>query len=210
VEKSIIPEPMKKTVAKKAANAASVMVRPSDIAKGMGKKMCKKMPAKMKEKGLTVVMEEVYREGPYIVLELQVQHVDTVAIENSQREENADLTQDDDANSSSVAGALLEWSLKLIGRGNQQKLEGDFLPKKVQDKLQTEMMNMMAEKFEEKRLEADVEIIKEEKQARFFYSKLREVRAVMEEQKGTNPLKELRKKMKKDENDDDDDSDDSF
>lgn len=127
-----------------------------------------------------------------------------------QREENADLTQDDDANSSSVAGALLEWSLKLIGRGNQQKLEGDFLPKKVQDKLQTEMMNMMAEKFEEKRLEADVEIIKEEKQARFFYSKLREVRAVMEEQKGTNPLKELRKKMKKDENDDDDDSDDSF
>ena len=159
---------------------------------------------------MTVEMEEVFREGPYVVLQLQVQHVDTIIVEKVQREENLDLAQDDDAQSSSVAGALLEWSMWLIGQNNQQQLEENFLPQKVQDQLQKKMMAMMTEKFEQKQLKADVEIVKEEKQARFFYSRLQSVRLAMESTHGTNPIKELRKKMKKDDDDDSSDDDSDF
>lgn len=93
----------------------------------MGQKMCEKIPKKMKEKGLTVEMEEVFCEGPYVVIQLQVQHVDTIAVEKAQREENVNVRQDQ---SSSVAGSLLEWSMWLMGQSNQQKLEGGFLAKK--------------------------------------------------------------------------------
>lgn len=38
------------------------------------------------------------------------------------------------------------------------------------------MMAMMTEKFKEKQLKVDVEIIEEESQARYFYSKLKTIR----------------------------------
>jgi hypothetical protein len=210
VNDSKLPKPVKGIVAGRAAKVASKLMKPPKIAEKMGKKICKKIPKKMKEKGLTVEMEEVFREGPYVVLQLQVQHVDTIAVEKAQREENVDLGQDDDAQSSSVAGALLDWSMWLIGQNNQKKLEGGFLPQKVQAKLQTKMMAMMADKFEEKQLKADVEIMKEEKQARFFYSRLKAVRLAAEEAQGTNPIKKLKKKMKKGDDDDSSDDDSDF
>lgn len=64
---------------------------------------------KMAEMGLTIAMEEVFREGSFVVVQLQVQHVDATAIERGQREETADLTQSDGNTDShtTFAGALL-------------------------------------------------------------------------------------------------------
>jgi hypothetical protein len=208
VKDSSLPKPIKGLAAKGAAKAASKMVTPSVIAEKMAKKLCKTLPKKMSEKGLTVEVKPVFCEGPYVVLQLQVQHVDTLAVEKSQSEKNADLTKDDDASKSSFAGLMLEWSLKLIGQKNQKKLEEDFLPQQVQEKLKNEMAIIMAEKFEEKQLTAEVEILKEDKQARYFYLKLQEVKAAKEEKEGKNPIKTLMMKMSSGDNDESD-SDDS-
>jgi len=195
VEESKIPKQMKEAVAKRAGYMASSRVKPAMIAKKMSAKLCQKMPENMKQAGLTVALEEVFREENYFVLELQVQHVDTVAVERKQRESNTDMTQDDNDTSSSLAGALLDWSLRLIGQDNQRRLEGDFLPGKVQQKLDTQMLEIMEEKFEDMQLKADVQILKEKRQARYFYSKLKAIRAEVEVAKGKNAIHDLRKKM---------------
>lgn len=127
VSDSKLPQPVTESVSGRVGTAGSKVVAPSKIAGRMGQKMCEKIPKKMKEKGLTVEMEEVFCEGPYVVIQLQVQHVDTIAVEKAQREENVNVRQDQ---SSSVAGSLLEWSMWLMGQSNQQKLEGGFLAKK--------------------------------------------------------------------------------
>ena len=211
VEKSKLPPPIKPLVAKHAGQAASKLMTPSKIAKTMGAKMCKVLPKKMKEKGLTVELEEAFREGPYIVLQLQVLHVDAAAVEKSMREENADLTEDDEAAATNtIAGTLIEWSYKLIGAENQKKLEEGFLSAKVQAKLETAMAVMMAEKFEQKQLKAQIQILKEEKQARYFYGKIKEVRMIFAELEGNNPISDLRKNMNNNSLEEDDDDDDDF
>lgn len=65
----------------------------------------------------------------------------------------------------------------------------------MQAKLETGIAEMMNEKLQEKQIVADCNIVKEEKQARYFYAKLKEVRADLEAQKSknNNPIKEFRK-----------------
>jgi hypothetical protein len=184
------------------AEVASKRIKPSKVAIQLGGKLVKKMPKKMKEKGLTVEMEQVFCEGPYVVLQLQVQHVDMVAAEKAMREDKTktatplddDIEQEDQA-SNTVAGTLIQWSLYLMGSTNQKKLEEGFLATQVQAKLETAMAEMMNEKLQEKQIIADCDIVKEEKQARYFYAKLQEVRAEVEAQKSknSNPIKEFRK-----------------
>jgi len=210
MENSKLPPPIKAVAAKRVADAASKAITADKVVKKLGVKLCRKLPSKMKEKGLTVTLVEAFRELNYLVLELQVQHVDAMTIQKDRQEANADLTADDDEATNSMAGTLLEWSLWLVGQKNQQKLEGEFLPKKVQEKLEKEMFKLMAEKFEAKGLKADVQVLKEELQARFFYQKLSEVHEANELKKGSNPIKEFRKKLSTKEDADDSDSDDSF
>lgn len=196
VEESKLPKPVRGAVAKRAGAVACNVVKRSGVAKEMASKLCKRMPAKMKDAGVTVVLEEVFREEHYFVLELQVQHVDTVAVERSQREARADLTADDKDVSTSFAGTMLNWTLRLMGKNNQRLLEDEYLPAKVQQKLETEMMDILEEKFANMQMKADVEILKEKKQARYFYSKLKTVRQEVEaSSRVKNPIKELRKKI---------------
>jgi hypothetical protein len=63
VEKSNLPTPLKKLAAIHAPQAASDFASPEIMAKMMGKKLCDKLPKKMWEKGLTVEMEEIFRQG---------------------------------------------------------------------------------------------------------------------------------------------------
>ena len=82
-----------------------------------------------------------------------------------------------------------------MGQDNQRKLEEDFLPAKVQAKLGDKMMATMEEKFEDMHLKAECQIIKEENQARYFYSKIRDIRAAAAEERNSGPLKEFRRKL---------------
>jgi hypothetical protein len=198
------PGPMKDKASQRLAEVASKRITPSKVASQLGGKLMKKMPKKMKQKGLTVEIKQVFCEGPYVVLELQVQHVDMVAAEkamrevNTEQDEDEDDEDDDEAASNTVAGTLIEWSLYLMGTRNQKKLEEGFLATQVQAKLQTAMAEMMNEKLQEKQIIADCDIVKEEKQARYFYAKLQEVRADLEnneQQQRNNPIKEFRKKL---------------
>mmetsp|Transcript_29074 Transcript_29074/g.54635 ORF Transcript_29074/g.54635 Transcript_29074/m.54635 type:complete len:222 (-) Transcript_29074:176-841(-) len=177
IQRSKLPKSLKKGVGKRAGVVASKRVKPSRIAEKMGTKLCEKMPREMAERGLMVEMEEVFREANYLVIQLQVQHVDAKALERAQRVEYADLTMDDDAvNESTFTSELLAWCLKMIGGDNQKRLEETFLPEKVQAKMETKILETMTDKFEKKGIEADVAILREENQARYFYQKLKDVR----------------------------------
>ena len=178
VELSKLPKIFKGIAIKRAGEIVSKRITPSKVAEKMGTKLCEKVPEKMKEKGLTVELEEVFREGPFIVLQLQVQHVDVVMLEKVRAEENASVLdeEDEDAATKTVAGTLIEWSLKLIGANNQKMIEESFLPAKVQAKLEKALGTMMGEKLEEKQIKADINVVKEEMQARFFFAQLKEVR----------------------------------
>ena len=191
--------------------------------------MTKKIPQKMKAKGVTVDMKEVFREGPYVVLQLQVIHVDMVAVERSMQESeetsaapssavDGDSSDDDASTASSasantVAGALLQWTYTLIGAKNQARLESQFLPPKVQAKLETGMAEMLSSTFAEKKLHAEIRVMKEANQARFFYNKLKQVREEEEARKGTSLIQGVKKRIKGKPNDavsTDDDDDDDF
>lgn len=200
VEDSKLPKQIKGAVANTAGKLASKKVKPSMMAGKMAKKLENKLPPEMKKKGLTVSLESVFEEANYFVLELNVLHVDSVAIEKNMREASADVTKDDDQ--TSLVGTMLQWSLSLMGQDNQRKLEEDFLPAKVQAKLGEQMMAVMEEKFEDMKLKAEVQILKEEKQARYFYSKIRGIRAAAAEERNAGPLKEFRRKFSGDDEDD--------
>ena len=207
MEKSNLPKHIRGIAVKHAGEIASKRVTPSKVAEKMGAKLCKILPKKMKEKGLTVRLEEVFREGPFVVLQLQVQHVDLVTMEKVRNEEiSRSSEEDEEAASNNFAGTLIDWSLKLIGTTNQKKLEESFLPAKVQAKLETSLTTMMGEKFKEKQIQADIKIVKEKRQARYFYEQLREVRLAMEQVKRTNPFKQFRKKLSYGKETQDDDS----
>lgn len=196
VEASKIPRQMKDAVAMRAANMVSNRVKRSNIAKRMAGRLCKTLPAKLKEKGLTIILEEIFREEHYFVLELQVQHVDTIMVEKAKREKGLDVSTKEDLDSSSpMAGTLLDWTLKLMGEGNQRILEEEYLPAKVQEKLEKQMMRMMREKFENMNLKAEVKILKEQRQGRYFFTKLKAVRQEVRDGGFKNPINELRKKL---------------
>jgi hypothetical protein len=150
------PNPGKAPVAKTAGKVATTTrVKNAKLARRLGEKLCDKMPRKLAEMGLTVEFEVVFQEGPYVVIQLQVQHVNARAIERSQRQENADPTADEGTPSdTAVAATLLEWCLKIIGPENQRTLEESYLPVKVQTKLESKIMEVMAEKVGRKGLKA--------------------------------------------------------
>jgi hypothetical protein len=106
VNDSKLPKPVKGIVAGRAAMVASKIMKPSEIAKKRGQKICKKIPKKMKEKGFTVEMKEVFREGVKVSMSFnscrKKRGYHSSIVEKAQREENIDLAQDDDTQSTVV------------------------------------------------------------------------------------------------------------
>jgi hypothetical protein len=178
VENANLPFSLEDSIAQGASHVMSKRIKLSKLAQKIGTKLCESMPRKMAEMGLTVEMEEVFREGNFVVMQLQVQHVDTRAVEKALGRENIDLTKID--LDTTLAGTLLEWCTELIGNDKMKQVENDFLPEMVQSKLTTKILEVMTEKFERKGLIIDVEILKEEQQARFFYRQLKELRGLTE------------------------------
>jgi hypothetical protein len=68
---------------------------------------------------------------------------------------------------------MLEWCLKLIGTNDQRKLEEEYLPEKVQMKLETKLLELLTDKCKQNKL--DIMILREDKQARFFYQTLKQL-----------------------------------
>ena len=68
--------PLKQRLAKHVSRIAADKVSAKVVVDRLVPKLVADIPVKMKKKGLTVHVEEVFRDGPYFVLMLQVQHVD--------------------------------------------------------------------------------------------------------------------------------------
>lgn len=109
---SKLPRPIKN----QAALRASELTTPGMIAQYLSNRMIAKLPRKMKKKGLTVKVEQLFREGPYVVLELDVLHVDPVLLT---------------AGKGSVEGGdgfsgFVQWFIGRMGEGFQRTIEEDY------------------------------------------------------------------------------------
>jgi hypothetical protein len=179
VDNSHLPFPFK-SLAKRAAPAMiSNMMTTARLGKKVSTKLVRKLPAKMKEKGITAVAEEVYREGPYAVFQLQIQHVDALRLAGSR--EALDEIQVKEGveykGTTPVAFiiALIQWFFGLIGIVRQRDIEDDYLPALVQSYLDLAMSEILIERMEKRRLKTETMVLPEAKQARYFYAKLAEL-----------------------------------
>ena len=80
------------------------------LAQQVSSKLLRKVSMKMKEKGVTVGMEEIFREGPYIVFQLRVSHVDTVVLTHTLK----------------VISGLVQWLVTSLGKDFQRTTEKEY------------------------------------------------------------------------------------
>jgi hypothetical protein len=171
IDKTNMPQPIKDAAKKIGAKAASKLATPTAIATKMSQELPRRMPMEMAEKGLTVVAETVFQEGPYLVVQMQVQRIDSVLMAEVKALENQEMDW-------TWLIRLLIWVLRLLGAANQRSLEEDYLPQVVQSKMEPLMNQMLKVKIEvEMLMEADTMVLGEDKQARYFFQKLKEIRA---------------------------------
>ncbi len=206
VKKKNLPDEFKRKVAESAANLAVSLIAQEDFARMMSNKLCRVLPILMERRGLTTAVEEVFREGSFFVLEFKIKHVDILKADEAIREDEADLTMDDDT--ISFTSILLNWSLKIMGPENRRKLEEYLFPRAIHETVQNEMRSIMGVHFLERRLDADLKILGEAEQTRYFFSQLRTVRDSMKNKRGTNPLEAWKQNIQDDL--DSTDSDDSL
>lgn len=111
------------------------------------------------------------------MIQLQVQKINSVMMAEVKALENKEQNL-------SWLVNFLTWLLQLIGAKNQKSLEEEFLPKVVQKQMEPMMNEMLKVKLEEEmKMDAESMVLGEDKQARYFYNKLKEIRAASK--KGT-------------------------
>ena len=213
------PSKLKERVAERVATAAANKVPPSAVAKGMSTKLPKILMYKLNEKlGLQLAAQTVFVEDVYVVMQFQVQYVDSSKL-LAKLKETPPENDDDESVASAVVDAWIEeqketlsnldeipdqlplaeivtageegtgegWKTtlvnflemiitKIIPDRAKQNLEEERLPAIVQQKITEEMQNMMEQKLAKKSLVADIAVLPETQQARYFFSNLNEVR----------------------------------
>jgi hypothetical protein len=143
VDNTKLPPSLKESFGNGAAHVASRRSTPNRIAERLGVQLCEKTTRKLAEMGVTIEMEECFREGPYVVLQLQVLRVDARTIQRAQ----VRGTLEKDKGEITTSCIMFEWCLTIIGSDNQKKLEEDYLPDKVQAKLQANILSILKEKL---------------------------------------------------------------
>lgn len=89
-----------------AAQRAGTMTSPKYVAQALAQTLCKKFPEKMEKRGVTVEMEEVFREHTYVVLQLTIKHVNPLTLMTSAWTETG-----------------LSWLLDSLGETNRKMIE---------------------------------------------------------------------------------------
>ena len=206
--KKSIPKSLRAAVANRAARAASGIASSPMIASMLGDKIPQKMIDKMEEKGITVAVDEVFREGTcrttvhYVKLLCLPSSTRRVIVTNNLllslvvivegpyvvfqiqvKKVDAVLLAKSKKKEDSEAGyfemgSFVGFGLGLIGTNNQQWVEQGYLPKLVQKKLESAMGEILAEKLERKKMLAETYVLGEAKQARYFFAKYREIQSM--------------------------------
>jgi hypothetical protein len=82
IDKSSLPHPMKVVMHQTAPRIASDLVTTKQMTGQLSKKLVDKIPRKLANKGITAVVSPVFRQGPFVVLKLNVVHVDVLRLIN--------------------------------------------------------------------------------------------------------------------------------
>lgn len=171
---------------KVASKAATILATPERVASMMSEKMPLKIVDKMASKGITAMAETVFCDGPYVVLQLQLQSVSPQAMIEAQSkyvyDENGNLedTAKLEPGWTATLQRWLKWVLSMIGLENQKSVEEEYLPKLIQAKMESIMGDIVATKLETKGMKAVSQVLPETEQARFFYKTLLELQQVKE------------------------------
>lgn len=104
---------------------------------------------------------------------MQVLRVNAVVLANSKKGRN-----ETEKKSFFEMGSWVGYGLGLMGTNNQQWVEGQYLPKIVQKKLEAAMGEVLSEKLEKRKMVADTLVLNEERQARYFFARFREVQSL--------------------------------
>jgi hypothetical protein len=184
-----LPTPLHQVASKVGQRVAKRVVEshPELVAKIMSEKLPKQLTKKLKKRGIVGVVETVFVEAPYIVFQLQVQHVEThLLVAAKSKDFHDDETGELESRatlSPSVASYItkfLDCFWRMLGSRRiqvQAAIEDYHLPRVVQGKLQALIPELMADKLHRKGLEIDMQVLPEDKQSRFFYTQLLAMRA---------------------------------
>lgn len=173
-----IPKPLHDV----AAGLAAAWATPDRVAEALTTELPKHLVAKMTSKGLTAVAETAFWEGPYVVVEVQIHSVSPAAMVEAQSKDFYDEFGDlEEEAHMSQALALrikhcIQTFLSWFKIGTQKSLEDDYLPKLIESKMESIMDEAVAGKLKRRGLHAVSKVLIQEKQARYFYDTLRQVR----------------------------------
>jgi hypothetical protein len=193
IEKSSLPKPLKSIASRTAPKiAGDYLVTPKLMATTLVEKLMVKIPRKLSDKGITAEIEPVFQEGPYVVMQLHVHHVDLVKFVVKQNNPTAasltttprlawfDLARTVDENPAQVWSKLmiLFWIclFSLVGTATLSYLESYVVPRIVQSKMEATLQELLDQKLEKKQLEAHGVVLKECNQARYFYSQVAKIK----------------------------------
>lgn len=212
------PAAFKNRVAKTVAKTASTRVPASVIAEKLSEKLPKMLMYKMHHTtGMRIAAQAIFIEDTFVVMQLQIQYVDSVRLLNSATEQDDNEEDDDDSVATAVldewieeqgklameqedssfvteaAGSAgckgpaknwkeyvvnwLEWAIERIMPGSaRRQLEHNHLPGLVQSKITSGIQEMMEKKLAQKSLKAEIAVLSQEEEARFFFSNLQMIR----------------------------------
>lgn len=199
ISQSSLPKPLKELAKRTAPKIASEWTSPKVVAQKLSKKLCEKLPQKMNERGMNVKVEEVFREGPYVVLQLQVQHVNLLelikSIQNNEDEDDGNLIDDDDDDAGTtgksttkrsdttcsdliktIISVVCSWFFWLIGIEGQFALESYYFPRMIQSKMDRLVAAVLEEKLSDQKMDAVAQVLPESKQARYFYEIISQIK----------------------------------
>lgn len=166
-----------------AAGLAAAWATPECVAEALTAEVPKHLVAKMASKGVTAVAETTFWEGPYLVVQCQILSVSPAAMVEAQSvnfydefgdlEEEAHMSQALALRLKSCIQRILSW----FGMKTQTSLEGDYLPRLIQSKMEAVMDEALETKLKRRGLHAISKVLIQERQARYFFDILRRVRA---------------------------------
>jgi hypothetical protein len=96
-------------VKNQAAQQAGQLTSPKYVTHILAQTLCKKVPENLQKQGVTVQMDEVFREHTYVVLQLNIKHVNPLTMISSAWTETS-----------------LSWLLDSMGASNRKKVEEGY------------------------------------------------------------------------------------
>ena len=174
-----IPKPIHQVAAKLATTA---WANPERVAEVLQTELPKDLMKKLDAHGITAVAETTFWEGPYLVVQLQVQSVDAAALVEARSKTFYDEWGDveEEAHMSRTMAlrlkSCLQFLLSCLGIRIQSFLQNNFLPYLVQLPLERALDKSIAAKLQRRGFHASSKVLSQRNQARYFFETLHEVR----------------------------------